>query len=300
METPTIPPLIEQLVAEAAAATARKYPIALDSAADILRARFEADDALLKAGERASSLKQLQKMRACRDAVDAAQRAIYFDLRRYRRNEEEMAEAIEAIERAPPGEDPGSVAAAIDRIRASHVSTAERSDRAGELSGLLAQVLEGAVTVADIGSGVFPLLFPFDRLPRLRTLLALDRDPAAVRALQAYSRWRGDGRLSSHLWEAADGWQRLLETFPDGVEAALMLKLVPVVGRQTPELVETLARVPARRLVVTGSRQAMAKRASIEDRERRTIERFAAQGRWTIADRFQTEDEVGLVLERGG
>ncbi|MCO6457146.1 MAG: hypothetical protein J5I93_17765, partial [Pirellulaceae bacterium] len=176
---------------------------------------------------------------------------------------------------------------------------AERMPHTGQFLEQLVGGIGSAPSIVAVGAGVFPRLIPCDSLPALRTYLARDRDAVAMRALQAGAAWRADGRLAARHWNAADGWQGALDAA--GVERfdlALLLKLVPVVQRREPGLVATLGNVPARRLIVSGSREAMVKRRIIADRETGLLTAFAQRFDWLVVNRFETVDEVGLVLER--
>jgi 16S rRNA (guanine(1405)-N(7))-methyltransferase len=156
--------------------------------------------------------------------------------------------------------------------------------------------------VLDVGAGTFPLVFDFERFATIRRYVAADRDALAMRAVRAYGHWLGKDRLTAHDWDIVDGWSSLLsdEAMDDAFDVALMLKLIPVVKRRAPQALAILGAVPAERVVVTGSRQAMVKRRAIEGRERRDLEHFADAYGWIVRQHFETEDEVGLILERGG
>jgi hypothetical protein len=56
--------------------------------------------------------------------------------------------------------------------------------------------------------------------------------------------------------------------------------------------------VPAQRLLITGARQAMVKRRSIEQREQRILRNFADEHGFAIVDTFVTSTEIGLLLAR--
>ena len=74
---------------------------------------------------------------------------------------------------------------------------------------------------------------------------------------------------------------------------------MPVVARQTPGLLGTLAAVPARRMVVSGSRVALTKRSSIEDRERGLLERwFSEHDLEPTGDVMALDEELVFVVER--
>jgi 16S rRNA (guanine(1405)-N(7))-methyltransferase len=114
-----------------------------------------------------------------------------------------------------------------------------------------------------------------------------------MRAVEACAAWRGDGKLAAQGWTLRDGWAPINETF----DVALMLKIVPVVKRQEPALLEILARVPARRVIVTGSKEALVKRRAIARREKNVIETFAREAGFRILHVFETPDEIGIVAE---
>ena len=81
-------------------------------------------------------------------------------------------------------------------------------------------------------------------------------------------------------------------------DIALMLKLIPVIKRRVPQGLPVLGRVPARCLVLTGSREGMVKRRNVAGRERRVLEDFARDFDWRVVDSFETPDEIGLILYR--
>jgi hypothetical protein len=120
-----------------------------------------------------------------------------------------------------------------------------------------------------------------------------------VQALEAFAARRGDA-FSVRAWSIADGWEPLLRASGIAMfDVALMLKLVPVVARQEPEHLAILAAVPARRIVVSGSREAMAKRRSIARRERAVLDDFIAGAGWRVTAESETPDEFFLAVERG-
>ena len=86
---------------------------------------------------------------------------------------------------------------------------------------------------------------------------------------------------------------------PDGdpYDLAVMLKLVPVLGRLDGAAAEALGRVPAARLFVTGCMESMTRHQRIEARERAVLQRFlAAAGRAVLAE-FRAGDEFGYLAE---
>jgi len=85
---------------------------------------------------------------------------------------------------------------------------------------------------------------------------------------------------------------------PDGGFAlALGLKLIPVLARQERNLLPLFRDLPARRFVITGAREAMVKRRSIERRERGSLLAFADELGFEVLETFETPTELGLLLE---
>ena len=125
-----------------------------------------------------------------------------------------------------------------------------------------------------------------------------DRDAGCMEAVNALGQGLGD-ILEGHVWDIGDGWETLeAQTGVKCYDAAFLLKLVPVVARQQPRLLATLAETPAERLVVTGSRQALARRQDISRRERAVIGSFAKRHGLVVESEFETPSEVGLVLRK--
>ena len=75
----------------------------------------------------------------------------------------------------------------------------------------------------------------------VREYWALDKDPRAIAAAREYARVRADKRLRPVQWNIADGWQAVFAAgLPARCDLGLLLKVVPVVGRQSPELLRVL------------------------------------------------------------
>ncbi len=269
----------------------RSYRLGPDEAVEKILAVWRADRAFCAALSGAPDAEKFTRTRIYKDTATKARKAIYFGLRRYRADDKALAAACEELARLPKD---GDAAPLLKTIAANHASTAERAEHLDLFWNEILAAIGEARSLIDVGSGVLPVLFPFARAPSLQHYLACDRDGAAVRAVEAYVGWRGDGRLTARRWDLKDGWHAG-ETF----DVALMLKIVPVVARQEPALLETLARVPARRVILTGSKEALVKRRAIARRERNMIEGFARDAGFRVLHTFETPDEIGLVAETG-
>ncbi|TMI99512.1 MAG: hypothetical protein E6G97_21570 [Alphaproteobacteria bacterium] len=286
-----------QLARNAAADIAAAYRIDRDAAAARILEIWQRDAALKEALAREPSDDRVMRMRAFRQAVASARRTIYFDLRRYRQDESDLPHAARQLGSVPPGAEPQRVAEVVRSAASTHVSIAERLDHIEDFFAALLEAIGEPEHLVDVGGGVLPLIFPFDRVPTLRRYVLLERDPAIVGAVAAYSRWRGDGIIAAQVWDIKDGWDAVTVPEP-GFDVALMLKLVPVIRRQFPQLLATLGSVPAQRVIVTGSKQGLVKRRSIVRRELGVIQDFAEHFEFEEIGRFETADEVGLILRK--
>ncbi len=291
------PPGFEKAVDTTVAGVLRRYRAREDVAERIVRETLRENPALVSALEAETDFARVERTRAFKDFQKTARKKVYYALRRYRDGDEEHGvQELEALR------DDERVAAAnwMRALAGSHVSTRERQGHLESFHGAIADALGDPHNILDVGSGVMPLIFEFARFPSLEAYWACDRDPVAVRILDAAARFLGVGRLHALSFEIEQGWAPVLEAA--GVErfdVALLLQLVPVVKRRNPACIEILARTPARRLVVTGARQSMTRRRDVSARERRTLLDFAAAGGYSVQSEFETPGEIGLVLERG-
>ncbi len=253
---------------------------------------------LRKAAERETSPAKVMRTRAFKDAVAAIKRNIYYDLRRYSTDSETQTALITKLSsmNGAPREEIQRLAL---KIAGTHASTRERLGDRDDFYRQLLSLIDSPQTILDVGSGMHPLLFPFDALGEaLHLYSAADKDPVAVAAVDAYARARGDGRLVSARWDIRDGWGPLTE--PCRVRAfdvAFLFKLIPVVERQRPELLKVLIETPAKVWILTGSKVSMTKRQGIERRERAVLNRFVEASGRRIVQEFSMAEEFGLVLE---
>jgi hypothetical protein len=188
--------------------------------------------------------------------------------------------------------------AAALALVAAHKSTAERLPALDEFHRQLFAHVACPATVLDVGCGLYPLVFPFDGAASgVTRYVAVDRDPKAAAAVAAYARARGDGRVVAERWELQTGWDEVLgRSGLDGFDLALVLKMVPVIARQQRSLLTVLARTPATRWIVSGSRVSMTRRRSIERRERAVLHKFVASAGRRVEAEFVAGEEFAFVV----
>lgn len=299
-DPPLHPPLLVRLADDLAGSIVQRYRVSHDEAIAAILAEWSGRPALLDAARQAAGPDQVKRMRVYRDAAAAVKKDLYYNLRRYRRGPNEKDHGIAALARLDADSPAAEKAAAMNQVVSGHVSTAERLPHLSEFFERLIAMIDVPETVVDVGCGVFPILVPLDgAMHATREYWALEQDQAAVAAVREYARLRGDDRVRPIGWNLAQGWAAAHDAgLPESCEVGLLLKVVPVIARQSAGLVADLAQTPAERLVVSGSRIAMAKRQDIARRETRILRRFFDDHKLTELDSFMTEDEVVFLVQR--
>lgn len=272
----------------------RQYRLDPATAADRIREAFATSSDLRRAVEAGTPAAAIQRTRAFKDAVTAAKRQIYYDLRRYSSSPDTQSDLIAQLA-ATPGPAAESAESLAARLAATHASTRERQPDQEHFHRELLALLGQPRSILDLGCGLHPLTFPFAACPTLEHYLAADKDPACTEALAAFARSRPEPRLQALRWDIGQGWPALLHAAArPRFDVALMLKLVPVLDRQEPTLLDTLRQTPADLWILSGSRLALAKRRRIEHRERACLRRFAeSAGRQCVAEFTIGEEFVG-------
>ena len=285
---------VDRIVRDLAEDIAGTYKIDPAAAAEQIRPLVDADAELRRLLGEKGGADAVRRMRPFKDLEKRARRHVYHHLRRYKRTDD-LAAAVDRLEQLAPHQAPDVAAAAIETICQCHVSTAERLP--SSFQAALLRHVGDARSVLDVGAGVLPLIFPFDRCPALESYVAVEKDPLAVRAVQAFAGWAVLARLVALDWTIADGWDPVRRGRAE-FDIGLLLKIVPVVGRQEPHLLAVLAATPARKLIITGCKEALAKRTPILHREQKTIRTFVQSAGLAVEDQFETEDEIGVVVAR--
>ena len=287
-------PALAQLAERLAQQATLRYRIGADQARSRIEGAWRSHQALRALARKTPSARALARTRLYRQAASQAKRDIYYHLRRYRQESGEFAKALERLRCETADE---SRQAAREALARSHASTAERWPDLAEFLARTQPVWGDCATLLDLGCGLMPLLFPFDQVGgRFRRYVACDRDARCIDGVNA-SGPVPRGVVQGCVWDIGDGWAALESlTGIKRYDVALLLKLVPVVARQQPRLLPTLAQAPADWLVVTGSRQALARRQDISRRERAVLGAFAKRHELVVEWEFETPSELGLVM----
>ena len=288
----------DELVDEVVSTIVRRYRIDEESAKNITEEIFSKDEGLRRVVEKEKSSSKIKRTRAFKDAVAGVKRTIYYNLRRYSVDRDDQRALIAKLSNAQgaPREEIEGLALEIAR---SHASTKERLEHRDEFYAQLLPLIGSPTSILDVGSGMQPLLFPFDQVnDTLELYLAADKDGDSVAAVNAYAKARGEDRLMAIDWDLGNGWQSILEkSAVSRFDVAFLFKLVPVIERQNPELLDVLIETPASLWVVTGSMISLTKRQRIEKRERAIVRHFCEAANRRVVHEFSVAEEFGIVSE---
>ncbi|MBN1964467.1 MAG: hypothetical protein JW910_07460 [Anaerolineae bacterium] len=292
--------LPEDLVQREVAAICARYRITPEDARAILLETFAARPALVYEIAARHPAEDVTRLRAYKDALKAAKKQVYYALRQYHQDQDEEADRLARLAALiEAGADDAALRPALADLLRGHVSTRERAAHYVEFYAQWFDLLGAPPrTVLDVGCGLHPLSYPFGDAARCPDrYVALDRDAAAIETLQVYAAHVGPERLVAAVADVGEArWLEYLPPGTDRFDAALLLKLVPVLHRQQRELLPRLAALPARRLLVTASAQAMTRHEDITRREDRVLREFIAASGRPVLGELRLENEFGYLL----
>jgi hypothetical protein len=298
-------PLFDELLA----AVVKQYRIDADAARELLAACL-AGSKLGGVIENAASAADIRRTRVFKDAAAAAKRHVYHALRQYQREADEDHESlISRLAVVDARSNSAEVSDIVRQLVENHASTRERVASESEFYSFLVEQLRHVTTILDIGCGIQPLRFPFASLDALRCYAAVDSNERSIATVAAFAAATNNRALRPIRNDLTTGWELIVAatlraTEPsqptvsaDRFDVVLMLKLIPVVARQSRALLPMLAQTPARRWIVTGSTTGLAKRTSIQRREQGVLKRFIADSGREIREEFTFGEEFGYVVE---
>lgn len=290
---------VQQCMATLRDKVVAKYRISNHDASEIIHDILGSHPSLKKVATETTNAKSLQRTRAFKQAADDAKKKIYYQLRNYRDDAAKQA-ITEKLSRLSRDSSAKEIQETKQHILESHISTRERLPDRETFYHQMAQCVPPPQKVLDIGSGVQPLMFPFDSqwAQQVTTYVAVDQNAWDVQCVDAYSRLDASAtHLTAQQWSLSEGWGQLREsTQTDHFDLALMLKIVPVIHRQERELLQQFCEMPATHWLITGSRIAMTKRENIEKREKRVIENFLSLTGRSIKAEFEIEHEFAWLV----
>lgn len=244
-------------------------------------------------------LQEILRSRLFADVNRNARRKMYYELRQYTMpgcNQEKLTASLGQLPPDTPFEDHYELRR---ELSLTHTSTCERMPHLREFYRNLFEFLESPVSILDIGCGLHPLLFPFEKNANLCCYTALDKDQCCISTLSAFAGFvNQDNEIFYPLnWKIKDHWNLIREvTGISTFDVAFLMKLIPVVARQQRHLLEVLKGTPAKLWVITGSRLSMTKYVNIEGRERKLVNNFIEASGKKLIGEFSIRDEFCRIV----
>lgn len=295
-------PAMKTLLDDLVHTTVKQYRIEPQEAEEILASVLAANQQLRDLAAREDNADRIQRTSVFKKAAAAAKREVYHTLRRYRQDDAKLRRLIDRLSDLSADADESERARLLQEICQSHVSTRERHLFAAEFYEQLFCHFEGAANLIDVGCGMQPLQFPFSKAPKsLQRFVAFDTDAESIRAARAVAAHQSSVQLLAFEHDLRDGWESCCKQA--GVEhfdVALMLKLVPVLQRQSRDLLPVLAGVPASKWLISGSKRSMTKRRDISRREEAVIRSFIDSANKEVAAEFTVGEEFVLIVNAAG
>ncbi|MBN2054429.1 hypothetical protein JW905_05880 [bacterium] len=286
--------LLTELAGEEADAICARYKISRDEAVALLIQEWLSIPELAS-GAAAMDGARLRRLRVYREAVKRVKKRIYFGLRRYKSAPELFERLVEELERTVRE---GSADDAGRRVMAElldlHASTRERRDIMVEVGAFVSPWLRSGSSILDLGCGLWPLQAA-SFLPAC-PYLALDRDALCIRAVTAGAGLLAMPQLHARQWDLTsepDEW----EDVRDQWDLVIMLKLIPVLARVAPAVLDHIAALPAGRWLLSANATALTRRTDIERRERTVVRQFIERSGRMVTAEARCGDELFWVAE---
>jgi hypothetical protein len=260
------------------------YKIERKKAEEIFINKLHKNQKLTEAVESATDLKDIHRLREYKEFTKSVKKDVYYLLRRYYSSQ------------TPPTDPSGSEKSLSSD---EHVSTRERAPYLKDFNRKLLSKHKEVESLLDVGGGLFPLTFPFNKFVKLNNYVWVDKDVSAYERLRTFE---GIPEAEDKLILFNEGigersWDRYLPSGTHRFDLVLMLKLIGVVWRQDRALIPFLSRVPAKTILVTAPKEALTRKENIRFREDRVLKKFAELGGFSIKDEFSIENEFGYYLE---
>lgn len=284
---------IREVAQEAGAAFVKNYKYPLADAVNFFYDSMMKNEEVSKLIIGAASAKQLSKNATFRNFIKKNKKELYYKLRQYKSSDEDKQELMQALSEAKADASNEKRVELLEKLAAFHVSSQERFSENEKFYDQLAGIMGDAVSIVDVGCGVQPLFFPKHEFAGVKKYVALDKDKESVKLMQAFKEVFSEQYewLFPQVWNISEGWGE------DSFDVALILKVVPVVKRIDPFLLDVLAQVPAKAVVISGVKESMVKKHDIEHKERKAITSFIkAAGREEVGS-FELENEFFIITE---
>lgn len=296
------PELPEAILTREVSAICDRYRIEPEEAGKFLEHGFYSQpDLLSKILERYPD-GDITKRRDYKAIIKSVRKKVYYHLRQYQSDSQKSGELKKQLEQqVASSSDIHQSRQVIQDLLMSHISTKERSDDYPVFYKKLFDMIEPPRTILDVGCGIHPLSYPFGEVETCPDIYAAtDKSQDVIEILKIFSPLAKPTRLMPVCESIADiRWADYLPNGMDSFDIAFMLKLIPVICRQNRDILSHLINVPARRILITASAEAMTRRKNIRRREDRVLRDFIELAGGNIIGKFTITNEFGYLIRMG-
>ena len=260
-----------------------------------------------------SDLRKIEKNTAFKNMLKEVKKEIYYDLRQYRNkgSGDKTQEIIKRLDEALEKNDLEKATGLFDESVREHVSTNERLEYIQNFHSQFEDLINGSRIIIDIGGGLYPLTFPFENAMNLNQYIWIDSDAKSYEILERFQKLYKKNMPSSKnshqiksqlnipeiiLYNESFEQRKWNEYFSNEPDLVLMLKLVPVIWRQQRNLIEKLASIPGKALLVTANKESMTKKANVVKRENAILLKFIKLTGRKVTRKIDTQNEFGYLL----
>jgi 16S rRNA (guanine(1405)-N(7))-methyltransferase len=236
----------------------------------------------------------ISRLKAYKCFIKDVKKTIYYHLRQYHQHSANQSNLKDRL--ADIDENPEKRNTIIKDLLASHISSKERQPFYDEFYKQLFNLIDTPKTIVDIGCGLHPLSYPFNKNKSLKTYLAIDKDESAIERLQLFAPHVLPTRLKCVCMDIKDiVWSDFLEQGAQ-FDLAMMLKFIPVLNRQNKSSMTQLHKIPSKRIFVTGNVESMTRHENILRKEKKMLRHYIEMtGREVIAS-FRIDNEFGMLI----
>ena|SRR3989344_10414 len=254
-----------------------------------------------------SDLRKIEKNTAFKNMLKEVKKEIYYDLRQYRNKGSggKTQETIKRLDEALEKNDLEKITDLFAEAVREHVSTNERLEHIQLFHTQIEDLIKESKIIMDIGGGLYPLTFPFENALNLEQYIWIDTDAKSYKILNGFQKFYRKNSLSSKiklgipeikLYNESFEQRKWNEYCSNEPDLVLMLKLVPAIWRQQKNLIEKLARVPGKTILVTANKESMTKKANVAKRENAILLKFIKLTGRKVTRKIDTQNEFGYLL----
>lgn len=264
--------MLEKLLRDEAQKISNLYKISSDRAFEKLKNSLENNLKLKELVHQESNIKDVQRTSLFKDFVKSVRKEIYYQLRTYQQSGSKEVE--------------------------THLSTRERQPHLEQFFKQIDPYLKNSHYILDVGGGLFPLTFDFDKHNQVKSYAWLDKDDKSYKKLLKFKKLENLEQLHLYPYKIGEeNWHKYLPESVNEFDFVFLLKLIPVIYRQERELLDIILEIPAKRFLITGSKESMVKRVNIESRENKVLQNFIKESNKIIRKKIEIPNEFGYIVE---